>query len=222
MRLPGIDRDVRTLLLDIDGTLVDSNDAHARSWQEALAEAGIVIPLERIRPLIGMGADHMLPALRHDLRSDRDPGKSISNRNRAIFMRTYLPSLRATGGARDLLVALKDERLQLVVATSANQDEIDGLLDVANIHDLVDAVTTANDASSSKPAPDVVEAALDKARAEPGRAAMLGDTRYDIEAAAKSDLPTIALRCGGSPESDLRAASAVFDDPAALLRAIVR
>lgn len=221
MHFPGIDRDVRTLLLDIDGTLVDSNDAHACSWHEAFAEFGIAIPVDRIRPLIGMGADHLLPALRDDLRSDADPGKAISDRNRTIFIEKYLGSLRPTPGARELVAALKTAGVQLVVATSANQDEIDGLLDVADIHDLVDAVTTANDASSSKPAPDVVQAALGKARADPAAAAMLGDTRFDIEAAGRSRVPTVALRCGGAPESDLRTAAAVFDDPAALLRALV-
>ena len=149
----------RAVLFDVDGTLVDSVDAHARAWAAAFAEAGYPIPIERIRPLIGMGGDRILPALIPSLREDREPGKTIAARRAAIFRERELPSVRPARGARELLLAVRARRARVVVASSAKKDELDGLLARGDLGPLVDVASTCDDADSSKPAPDIVDAA---------------------------------------------------------------
>lgn len=206
----------RAALLDVDGTLVDSNDAHARAWVDALAEQGITVSVEQVRPLIGMGGDKLMPEL-VDLDPESEQGKKISERRSEIFRETYLPRLRALPGARALLEKLRDDGYRLVVATSAKRTELEGLLKVAGVADLVDGATTADDADESKPEPDIVLAALEKAGVPPHRAFMLGDTPYDVEAASKAQVGIVALRSGGWNDQDLRGALAVYDTPADLL-----
>jgi HAD superfamily hydrolase (TIGR01509 family) len=220
MRLPGVRSQVRTVLLDIDGTLIDSNDAHAHAWVDALTEAGYGIPFERIRPLIGMGADQLLPALRKNLRPDINPGRSVVQRRGEIFKRFYLPGLEPARGARALLTTLQDRHVMLVAATSSREDELDAMLSVAGISDLIAVKTTAGDVDASKPAADIVRAAMRKAGSTPDECVLLGDTRFDIAAATRAGVETIALRCGGSPDGDLLGAAAIYDDPAALADAI--
>jgi phosphoglycolate phosphatase-like HAD superfamily hydrolase len=207
--LPIID----TILLDVDGTLVDSNSAHTYAWIKALGEAGIHVTYADVRPLIGMGADHVLPAIDPRLNADREPGVTVARREGEIFADEYLAKVRPMQGARDLLLALKRQNVRRVIATSASNEQVDALLDVAGVSDLIDARATADDAAESKPAPDIVHAALLAARSRVINAAMLGDTRYDIQAAYAAGLPAISLRCGGAPEADLADASATFDTP---------
>ncbi len=204
---------IDTILLDVDGTLVDSNDAHAHAWVEALAEIGVARSFASVRSLIGMGADQLLPRLSPALAATREPGKTAARREGEIFKERYLASIRPTDGARDLLLALKRQSVRCVIATSASNDQVDALLKIAEVADLIDARATANDAEQSKPAPDIVHAALLAARSRLVNAVMLGDTRYDIEAAHAAGVPAIALRSGGSPESDLAESAATFDRP---------
>lgn len=211
---------IRTALLDIDGTLLASNDAHAHAWVDALTEGGFGIPFERIRPLIGMGADRLLPALNRKLTADAAPGKTIARRHAEIFRKRYLPDLQPQPGTRALLLALREQNVNLVMATSASEDELDGLLKAAGIADLVDVASTASDAAASKPAEDIVRAALDKAGTAAADCVLLGDTRFDISAANKAGVAVIALRCGGAQEIELANAAAIYDDPRALLAAI--
>jgi phosphoglycolate phosphatase-like HAD superfamily hydrolase len=222
MNIPGVRAGVKTALLDIDGTLIDSNDAHARAWVDALGEGGFAVPFERVRPLIGMGADQLLPALGVGLTSGTNPGKAIVARRGEIFKSQYLPTLKPTRGARELLVALRDANVACVVATSAQEDELDALLAIGGLSDLIQTKSTASDASSSKPAPDIIHAALQRSGSMAGESVMLGDTVYDITAAMRAGVPTIALRCGGSPDADLAKAVVIYDDPAALSAAIRR
>jgi HAD superfamily hydrolase (TIGR01549 family) len=207
---PAID----TILLDIDGTLVDSNDAHAHAWLEALAEIGVTRTFANVRSLIGMGADQLLPHISPALAVTREPGKTAARRAGEIFKERYLRSIRPTNGARDLLLTLKHHGVRCVIATSASNEQVDALLKAAGISDLIDARATASDAEQSKPAPDIVHAALLAARSRLVNSVMLGDTRYDIQAAHAAGLPAIALRSGGSPESDLAESAARFDSPA--------
>ncbi|MBD5657774.1 MAG: HAD family hydrolase [Candidatus Eremiobacteraeota bacterium] len=206
------------MLLDVDGTLVDSNDSHAQSWVRAFAEAGMSVAFERVRPLMGMGGDKLLPEIDPALDSDREPGKTIAKRRGEIFKERFLEAIEPTPGARDLLLTLRRMKVRCVVATSAKSDELQMLLQRIDAADLIDDATTTEDAEKSKPSPDIVSAALEKAGAEPGATLMLGDTRFDIEAARKAGVATIGLRCGGSSERDLAGAIAIFDDPAALDR----
>ena len=210
------DERVEAVLLDIDGTLLDSNDAHAQAWSDALKEAGFEIGSEVVRPLIGMGADKLLPQLTGlDPKSER--GKPLVERRKEIFAKEYLPSVRPFPKARELLERLRDDGLRLVVATSASEDELHGLLAALGAEWLVDDKTTSSDAKRSKPDPDIVRVALDKAGASPDRCVMLGDTSYDVEAATRASVKVVALRCGGSGDDDLRGAAEIYDDPAQVL-----
>jgi HAD superfamily hydrolase (TIGR01509 family) len=205
------------VLLDIDGTLLDSNDAHAQSWVEVLRRHGYDMPFERVRPLIGKGTDKLLPELT-GLDAGAGLGKKISEERKALFLRDYLPKLHPTRGARALVERLRREGFRLVVATSAGGDEVALLLRQAQVDDLIEQATTWDEAGRSKPDPDVVCAALAKGKLRPENAVMLGDTPYDIEAAGRAGVRTIAFRCGGWwDDKALAGALAIYDDPAALL-----
>jgi HAD superfamily hydrolase (TIGR01509 family) len=207
---------IKGVLLDIDGTLVDSNDAHARAWVDCLAERGTPVPFEEVRRLIGMGGEKVLPLLT-GVEKETPEGKAISARRKEIFRTRYVPHLKPTPGARDLLQHMKAVGLRLVIATSAGQDELGPLLKVCGADEIVDARTTSDDAEHSKPDPDIVEAALAELGLPADQAVMLGDTPYDVEAATRAGVPTIALRSGGWRDKDLAGARAIYDHPADLL-----
>ena len=206
---------LHAVLLDIDGTLIDSNDAHARAWVAAFAAHGYVVPYLAVRPLIGKGGDKLLPELT-GLDSESAEGKAISAKRAELFRRE-LPALRPTHGARPLLERFVQQGLTLVVATSATAPEVTALLQQAGVADLIEAASSASDAEESKPDPDIVQAAVAKSRCHPSACVMLGDTPYDVEAATRARVPTIALRCGGWTGPALSGALAVYDDPADLL-----
>jgi HAD superfamily hydrolase (TIGR01509 family) len=204
------------LLLDIDGTLIDSNDAHARAWVEALAEAGFTVTFERVRPLIGMGGDKILPRVA-GLPSEDPRSERISERRRAIFLERHFPGVQAFPGVRDLLLRARAEGWRLAVATSASEEEVQPLLERAGVADLVKRRTSSDDADRSKPDPDIVEAALREVGTRAEHSLMLGDTPYDVEAATRAGVRIIALRSGGWDGESLSKALAVYDDPASLL-----
>lgn len=205
-----------SILLDIDGTILDSNDAHARAWVKAFATHGHDIPFERIRPLIGMGGDKLLDQLA-GLDSESGQGRRIADERKKIFAAEFLPSLRPTPGARRMIEWLKREGAAITIATSAGGGEVDGLLKAAGVSDLIDHVTSSDEAEASKPDPDIVVAALKRSGRSKGGAIMFGDTPYDIEAASRAGIGTVAFRCGGWKDDDLRGAAAIFDHPEALL-----
>ncbi|MEO5818545.1 MAG: HAD family hydrolase [Gemmatimonadaceae bacterium] len=208
---------LRVVLFDIDGTLVDSNDAHTRAWIGALAEHGYEVLFEQLRPLIGMGGDKLLPTL---VGLDHESGEAtrIGETRRELFKRE-LPMLRPTRGARDLLALLESEGLELVIATSAREEEVQLLLEQAGVADLITAKASADDAERSKPDPDIVQAALRKSGRYAGHSLMIGDTPYDIAAASGARVPAIALRCGGWwSDDDFRGAIAIYDDPGDLAK----
>jgi len=204
------------VLLDIDGTLVDSNAAHAAAWSDAFAAHGRHHSPQQFRPLIGKGGDKVLQELA-SLDSESGEGKKISETRARIFQERYLPTLKPTPGAREFVEWLIDSRLRVVVATSAKADEVKGLLAVCGGQALASNATTSDDAERSKPDPDIVVAALKKSGAPAGRAIMIGDTPYDIEAATRAGVATIALRCGGWDDASLQGAAAIYDDPRELL-----
>lgn len=207
---------IRGIILDVDGTLVDSNDAHAHAWVEALNESGYHHSFEEVRRLIGMGGDNLLPTLT-GLQSDSSDGKLINDRWREIFETNYMPDLQAFPQVRPLLERIRADGLQLVVASSAEQNQLKKLLDIAHVQDLIEQETSSDDAENSKPAPDIVQAALKRLGDAPKQTVMLGDTPYDIESAGKAGVPVIALRCGGWDDAGLAGALAIYDDPADLL-----
>jgi HAD superfamily hydrolase (TIGR01509 family) len=150
-----------------------------------------------------------------DAKSER--GKPLVERRKEIFAKEYLPTVRPFPNARALLERMRDDGLRLVVATSASEDELHGLLQALGAEWLVDDKTTSSDAKRSKPDPDIVRVALDKAGASPDRCVMLGDTSYDVEAASRSNVKVVAVRCGGSGDDLLRGAAEIYDDPADVL-----
>jgi HAD superfamily hydrolase (TIGR01509 family) len=206
----------RAVIFDVDGTLVDSNDAHAQAWVDALSERGRHVSFERVRPLIGMGGDKLLPKVA-GIPADSSEGEAISDRRREIFQHTYLPQLQPTRGANALLEHLRDDRLALVVASSAQAAEIEGLLQVAGATKLFESRASSDDAARSKPDPDIVQAAIDRTGCPRDDVIMVGDTPYDIEAAQRAGIGIVALRCGGWPDTALTSALAIYDDPADLL-----
>jgi HAD superfamily hydrolase (TIGR01509 family) len=207
---------LRAVLLDIDGTLVDSNDAHARSWKTALAQHGHVVPFDQIRSLIGKGGDKLLAEVA-SIDKESAQGKAIDELRGQLFRRDELPGLKPFPKARELLQRLRDSGLDLVVATSAKEAEMDALLEVCGARELVHARSSSDEAKRSKPDPDIIEVALRKAGVAAEAALMLGDTPYDIIAAARSDVRTVALRCGGWKDTDLDAAAAIYQDAADVL-----
>ena len=208
-------RPFRTVLFDVDGTLVDSNAAHAETWTQALVEHGIDVDVAAIRPLIGMGGDKLLPAVA-GIEESSPRGSAMARRKKELF-KAKVPGLQPTPGARALLEFLRDRGVTLVVATSAGDREMRAILEQAGLYDLFSAHTSKDDAEESKPDPDIVLAAMARADANRESTVMVGDTPYDIEAAGRAGIRAIALRCGGHwTDADLGGAIQIFDDPAAL------
>ena len=206
------------VILDVDGTLVLSNDAHAQAWVEAFADYGYEIKFEKVRPLIGMGGDQVVPRMVAELDSEEGVGKQISDRRKELILNKFSSELVSANGSRELVQKMQDAGLHLIIASSATSQEMDVLLKIARVEDLIPEHTTSSDAENSKPAPDIVEVALQKANLEPDKTVMLGDTPYDIESAGKAGVKVIAFRCGGFSDEQLSGAIAIYDDPADLLR----
>jgi HAD superfamily hydrolase (TIGR01509 family) len=207
----------RAIILDVDGTLVDSNHAHTYAWIDALAEAGYKAHFDDILRMIGMGGDKLLPRATGGLDSESPEGQEITRRRGEIFKERYLPPLRPTPGAEELLARLKRDRLARIVASSAQRNELKGLLRIVHADDLLPEAASGDDAERSKPHPDIVHAALERAGVRSDEAVMIGDTPYDIEAAHGAGVCIIAVRCGGWDDVGLRGADAIFDSPADLL-----
>lgn len=200
----------RGVIFDIDGTLVDSNDAHARAWVRAFADQGIEVPFEQVRPLIGMGGDQLVPRVT-GIEKDDPRYQPLSDGWKRHFQEDELPGLRAQPGSRALIEALRSRGLRLIVGTSADEALVEGLLKIAQVDDLLTEYTTASDVEASKPEPDIVQAAVTKLGLSPAEVLMVGDTPFDIESARKAGVATVALRCGG--DDRFEGAAAVYDSP---------
>lgn len=207
---------IHGVIFDVDGTLVNSNEAQAKSWVEALKDFGYSVPYEKVRPLIGMGGDKVLPET-IGVQKDSEKGKQISKRRSEIFKEKYLPDIKPFPDAQKLLDRMHEQRLKLAIATSAQPDELRPLLQIVGAADLIEDKTSAKDAKSSKPNPDIMQVALKRIGYPANEVVMIGDTPYDIEAAGKVGIGTIAFRCGGWSNSDLAEAIAIYNDPADLL-----
>lgn len=207
---------IHGVILDVDGTLILSNDAHAKAWEEALADFGYFVLYEKIRPLIGMGGDKVLPET-IGLQKESEDGIKISAKRKEIFRKKYVPNLQAAPGAADLVLHMRENGLKLAVASSADKDELEDLLQIVGVSKLIEEETSSRDASRSKPDPDIMQVTLQRIGLPADQVLMLGDTPYDIEAAGKVGVGTIALRCGGWSDPELKGAIAIYDDPADLL-----
>jgi HAD superfamily hydrolase (TIGR01509 family) len=207
---------IEGVILDVDGTLVDSNDAHARAWVQAMREQGHDVDYDEVRQLIGMGGDNLLPEALGIVK-DTEEGERLSERRGEIFQERYFPRLKAFDKVEELLGRMSKEGLRLVVASSAQADELEDLLELAGASGMIEESTSSSDAERSKPDPDIVQAALDRLGLAAEKVIMIGDSPYDIRAAADCGVNVIAVRCGGFTDHQLADALAIYDDPADLL-----
>ena len=209
----------KAVLFDVDGTLVDTVDLHAQAWVETLRQFGQEADFGDIRLQIGKGGDQLLPGLiPPDLLEAR--GEEIEKARSELFLRDYMPRVRAFPGVRELFERIRAQGLRIVLASSGQAEEVEAHMRTARIEDLVDEATSSAEAERSKPFPDIFAAAFAKLRlAEQAEAMVVGDTPYDAEAARGAGLATIGVLCGGFPESALKAAGcvAVYRDPQDLL-----
>ncbi len=195
----------RAAILDVDGTLVDTNYHHALSWYRAFREQGIVLPLWRLHRHVGMGGDKYVSALAGEDVEER-LGDRLRDRWEELF-NDVIGEVSPLEGARELMVDLRERGRTVVLASSSIEAHLDHFLDLLDVREIADGWTMKDDVEASKPDPDLVEAAL--AKAETREAAMLGDTPWDVEAARRSGLETVAVVTGGYSEQELREAGAV-------------
>jgi HAD superfamily hydrolase (TIGR01549 family) len=194
-----------TLILDIDGTLVDTNYQHAIAWQRAFRARGHSVPAWRIHRHVGMGGDQFVPALVGE-DADADHGDALRSAHDEAYDE-LIDEVEPFAGARELLKELDDQGIQVVLASSAREEEVDHYVDLLGARDLVAAWTTSADVERTKPAPDLVAVALEKAGGD-GPWLMVGDTVWDVRAATKAGVPTLAVLSGGFSEAELREAGA--------------
>jgi phosphoglycolate phosphatase-like HAD superfamily hydrolase len=205
-------------IFDVDGTLVDSVDLHARAWQEALVKFGHHVTFEQARSQIGKGGDQLIPVFLSKA-EQKDHGDEMEEWRGKLFKSKYLPLVRPFSAVPELLRRVREAGLKVAVASSAKTSELDVYLEIACIKDVVDVATSSEDAVHSKPAPDIFQIALKKLGIQGHEAVAVGDTPYDAEAARKAGIPTIGMLCGGFTEAELRKGGcvAVYPGPGALL-----
>ena len=194
-------------ILDVDGTLIDTNYQHAIAWFRAFARNGIVLPVWRIHRHIGMGGDQAVPALT-DERTERELGDQIREAESSLYGE-LIGEVRAMDGSRELIDELRGRGHQVVLATSAKPEELDHYLEMLDARERADAWTSSEDVEATKPEPDLVRAALQKLGAAADDAVMIGDTPWDVEAAKRAGVGTLAVRTGGFAAEELREAGAL-------------
>ena len=205
------------VLFDVDGTLVDSVYLHTLAWWQAFRQAGYVVPMASIHRSVGMGGDRILARLLPAGR-DKDEDGVIMASHAAVFA-TFWPALRPLDGASELLARCHDVGLAVALASSARLRDLEVLRAAIGADAFIDAATSSADAKESKPAPDILVAALNALGVQASNAIYVGDAVWDIYAAGKLDIPAIGLTCGGTSEAELRDAGAVeiYSSPRALL-----
>ncbi len=200
---------IKAVIFDIDGTLVDSVDLHARAWQEAFRHYGRDVAFPEIRHQIGKGGDQLLPVFFSPEELDKF-GEELEKHRGYIYKRDYLPLVRGFPRVRPLFERIRRDGKRIALASSAKADELETYKKLADIEGLVEEQTSADDAEKSKPHPDIFEAALSQlGDVRPDEAIVIGDTPYDAEAAGKAGLRTVGVLCGGFPEGELRAAGCI-------------
>jgi HAD superfamily hydrolase (TIGR01509 family) len=213
---------VTAAILDIDGTLVDSNYQHALAWHRAFRRLGRNVPVWQCHRAIGMGGEQLVAHLTDDAfeAEHGDAARDAEGEEYEPLMPDVVPLPRA----RELLEALKARDVTIILASSAKPDELDHYLDLLDARDLADGWTCSEDVEESKPEPDLVQVALEKAGVEPGDAVMVGDSTWDCEAAKRAGVQTIAVRTGGFGVDELEdaGAAAVFDSMGELIDGLAR
>src|ERR687892_692409 len=196
-------------ILDVDGTLVDTNYQHAIAWYRALRQHGKLLPIWRIHRHIGMGGDQLVAALAGEA-WDEEHGEDVRTAEKALYL-SLVEEVEPLEGARGLIEDLKERGHSVVLASSAKENEVDHYLDLLDARELADGWTTSADVEATKPEPDLVRAAIEKAGAADG-AVLIGDSTWDCEAARRAGIRTLGVLTGGFSEEELReaGASAVF------------
>jgi HAD superfamily hydrolase (TIGR01509 family) len=191
-------------ILDVDGTLVDTNYHHALAWYRAFRQHGVVLPIWRIHRHIGMGGDQLVASLVGE-EFDAEHGDDVRSAEKALYM-SLIVDVEPLEGARDLISDLRESGHAVVLASSAKAQEVDHYLDLLDARSIVDGWTTSADVERTKPEPDLVAAAVEKAGG--GEAVMLGDSTWDCESAKRAGLETVGVLMGGFSEQELLEAGA--------------
>lgn len=213
------EKTIRGVIFDVDGTLVDSNPSHTQAWLKALVEFGQQPDAEEIRRSIGMGGDKIIP-MQTPWSDDEEKGKALAKRRGEIFEELYLPKLNAFRGAQDLVRKLHEQGLKLAVASSAQPEQLNPLLEIVGIQQYLSEKTSSGDAKQSKPDPDIVAVALQRLGLKAEEVIMVGDTPYDLSAARQLTIRPLAFLTGGWSREELGEAEWIFEGPAELLEAI--
>jgi len=211
---------VKAVIFDVDGTLIDSVDLHAMAWQDAMRHFGKEVSFDEMRSQIGKGGDQIVPCF-FDKQTAERISKDLREYEKQTYRNRYMSQARAFPGVRALFEHVRAARLKTALGTSSSELELGYNKRLANIEDLVDAESNAEDAAKSKPHPDIFEAVLERLEGITAADAIaVGDSPYDAEAAANAGIRAIGFRCGGFPEDALREAGciAIYDGPEDLLR----
>jgi HAD superfamily hydrolase (TIGR01509 family) len=210
---------LKAVLLDIDGTLLDSNSFHAESWARTLQHFGYDVTFEAVVKQIGMGGEYILPKFvpEDKLRSQKE---EINAFRKSLFHREYIDRIVPFLDARRLLERMREQNLRIAIATSSEKYDLEIFKTLLKIHDLIEEDATADDAENAKPEPDIFQTALNFLGVQPVEALALGDTPWDVKAAAKAGVKTVAVESGGWKEEQLREAGAiaVYADVADIVR----
>jgi HAD superfamily hydrolase (TIGR01509 family) len=209
------------MLLDIDGTLVDSNDKHADCWVEAFAHFGKDVPWDAVRQQIGKGGDLLVPDTLN-AREIRRFGEELEKFRGELWKRDYMKSIRPFPGAVEAMRELHERGIRLALASSSNPDEVEYYVELLGVGDLLEGTTSKEDAEVSKPSPEIFQAALERVKSDPARTLAVGDTPYDILAAHRIPVAVAAVLCGGFPRETLAKAELIFDDLSAMAKELDR
>ena len=210
---------IESVIFDVDGTLIDSVDAHARAWLWVFARHGYDFPLEDIHFQIGKGGDQLMPVFLPQEEVDKI-GETLEKERMEFFKDEYLPHLRAFSSVRELIERIQGDGKRVALGSSAKHEELENYKKIANIADLIEVQTATEDAAKSKPHPDIFHAALAKlGNPDPSTVLVVGDTPWDAIAAGKAGMKTLGMLCGGFTADVLKDAGciAIYANPADLL-----
>lgn len=212
---------LQAVLLDIDGTLIDSNDKHAKCWVEAFAHFGKEVPWDTIRYQIGKGGDLLVPDTLN-AREMREIGEPLNKYRGELWKREYMKTVQPFPGVVDAMRAIADRGVKIIFASSSNPNEVEYYVELLGVEDLLEGTTSKEDAQYSKPYPEIFQAALESVKSDPARSLVVGDTPYDILAAHRIPVPIAAVLCGGFPRESLAKAEFIFEDLPALTKELDR
>lgn len=214
---------LEAVIFDVDGTLVDSVDLHAECWKQAFEKYDVHVDFDQVRRLIGKGGDELIPSV-ISAEQQKSFGEEMNEFRSKLWKDDFASKVKPFPLVRELFEALKKNRIQIALGSSAKSEELKTYEKMLGVDGLVDARVTSDDVEKSKPAPDIFEAAMKKLKTAHARTRVVGDTPYDVRAANRAELQTVAVLCGGFPESELLAAGAValFRDPKDLLAQLDR